>query len=209
MLRTSAGVGLLHWTALAVVMAGQDYFPENVKYDPKIPTPKSYFGFEVGERHLQHHELVGYMKRLAETSDRVALQEYARSYGGRPLIMLTITSPENHQRLGDVRALHLRLADPDESPGVSLEKLPAVVNMGYGVHGNEPSASNAAPLAAYHLAAGQGEEIAAMLSEVVVLLDPCLNPDGFERFAHWANNHRGAVANSDPNHREHREGWPS
>ena len=81
--------------------------------------------------------------------------------------------------------------------------------MGYSVHGNEPSASNVSPLVAYHLAASQGEAIDELLDQVVVLLDPCLNPDGFDRFAHWANNHRGHVLNGSPDHREHREGWPS
>jgi hypothetical protein len=80
--------------------------------------------------------------------------------------------------------------------------------MGYGVHGNEPSASNVAPLVAYHLAAGMGETHQSLLRNLVVLLDPCLNPDGFERFAHWANQTRGRVASADPEHREHQEPWP-
>jgi hypothetical protein len=81
--------------------------------------------------------------------------------------------------------------------------------MGYGVHGNEPSASNAAPLIAYHLATSQSEMVKQQLQDSVILLDPCLNPDGFERFAHWANNFRGNQANVDPQHREHVEGSPT
>ncbi len=186
-----------------------EILPKNAKYDTAIPTPASYFGFRIGQRHLHHHQLVAYLEQLAEISDRVTIQEYARSYGGRPLVMLLITSPQNHDRLETIRQRHLQLADPDASTGVDIKSLPAVINMGYGVHGNEPSASNVAPLVAYHLAAGTGKAHQRLLHEVVVLLDPCLNPDGFERFANWANNHRGAVPNPDANHREHREGWPS
>ena len=60
------------------------YLPTKAKYDPKIPTPESYFGFQIGQRHLQHHELVGYLQKLAELSPRATIQEYARSHGKRP-----------------------------------------------------------------------------------------------------------------------------
>lgn len=187
----------------------RDLLPKETPYDPAVPTPESYLGFRIGERHLQHHEIVGYLRLLAEKSNRVRLQEYARTHGRRPLLSLTITAPENHQRIEEIKVRHRRLTDPRVSAEVDTSTLPAVLWMGYGVHGNEPSASNAAPLVAYHLAAGTGPDHERLLREVVVLLDPCLNPDGFERFAHWANNHKGQTPNADPNHREHRESWPS
>lgn len=183
--------------------------PEDAVYDPGIPTPHSYLGFEIGDQHIQHHELVGYLRHLATVSDRVTVEEYARSHGRRPLIMLTITSAKNHRKIESIRQHHVQLADPARSASVVTRRLPAVITMGYSVHGNEPSGGNVAPLVAYHLAAGTGEQHERLLDNVVVLLDPCLNPDGFERFAHWANNNRGAILNPDPNHREHREPWPS
>ena len=186
-----------------------DILPKDVKWDPRIPTPEKHFGFKIGQRHVYHHEIVSYLRQLAVASDRVVIQEYARSYGGRPLVMAVITSAKNHKQLQVIRQQHARLADPESSAGVDLKKLPAVINMGYSVHGNEPSAGNAATLVAYYLAAAQGKDHKRLLDNVIVLLDPCLNPDGFERFAHWANDHRGAVPNADPNHREHREPWPS
>lgn len=186
-----------------------DILPRDVKYDPAVPRPEKHLGFAVGERHLYHHQLVGYLKELARSSSRVRIQEYARSHGDRPLVLLTITSPDNHKNLERIRQQHLQLADPRQAASVKLDGLPAVVLMGYSVHGNEPSAGNAAALVAYHLAAATGEQHERLLREVVVLLDPCLNPDGFERFAHWVNNNRGARANPDPEHREHREGWPT
>jgi hypothetical protein len=189
------------------------YLPSDHEYQDDVPSPSDHFGFQIGERHLEHAELIGYFKQLSSTSDRVICLEYARSHGGRPLILAIITSPENHDRLEEIRKAHLQQLRPTGDPGVSaetsLDELPLVINMGYGVHGDEPSASNAAPLIAYHLAASRSEEVESLLSSTVVLIDPCLNPDGFERFAHWANNHRGRVANADPNHREHQQGWPS
>ncbi len=187
------------------------YLREDHAYDPQVPTPRSYLGYEIGTRHMQHHELVGYLRAVAKASPRVKLQEYGRTHGGRPLLLLTITSPENHTRLEAIRRAHLRWSNPNRG-GQSAKPpkdMPAVLNMGYGIHGNEPSASTAAVVIAYHLAAAQGEAIDDLLANLVVLLDPCLNPDGFERFAHWTNNHRGQVPNADRDHREHQEAFPS
>jgi hypothetical protein len=185
------------------------YLGRQSAYDPAVPTPREYLGFEIGERHLLHHQLVGYLQRLADQSDRVAIREYARSHGQRPLVLLTITTPANQARIDELSTLHRQLADPHRSNEVDIRSLPGVINMGYSVHGNESSAGNAAAVVAYHLAAARGAKIDALLSEVVVLLDPCLNPDGFDRFAHWANNHRGRALNADNQHREHQESWPS
>ena len=186
-----------------------EILPENVEYDSTITTPEAHLGFQVGVRHIYHHELVSYLRKLAEQSDRVTIHEYAKSYAGRPLVLATITSPANHASLDAIRNAQLALADPDRSSNVDLDSLPAVINMGYSVHGNEPSGGNAVPLVAYYLAAAKGADHQRLLDDVVILIDPCLNPDGFDRFANWANNHRGATLNPDPNHREHRENWPS
>ena len=85
---------------------------------------------------------------------------------------------------------------------------PVVVWLGYSVHGNESSGSNAALLVGYWLAAAQGEAVDRMLRDAVILIDPCINPDGLARFASWANMHRGAELVGDPRHREHTEPWP-
>lgn len=184
------------------------YLPEGLQVDPKIPTPKSHLGFRVGERHLQHHQLVSYLKQLAELSPRISLKVYAYTHGGRPCVLLTITSPANHRRLEQIRSAHRKLADPAVSAEVATQQLPAVINMGYGVHGDESSASNSAAVVAYYLAAAQGKRVESILENCVILLDPCLNPDGFNRFASWANGHVGRIQNADPNHVEHNQPFP-
>lgn len=184
------------------------YWPDDVKFDSKIPSPKKVLGFEIGQRHLTHAQLVDYMTELAANSDRVSLQRFGKTHAGRPQLMLTITSPANHENLEKIRRAHVRLADPSKSDQVDVENLPAVINMGYGVHGDEPSATNVSPLVAHYLAAAQGDEIDRTLENCVILLDPCLNPDGFNRFANWVNAYRGRVPSADPNDAEHSQGWP-
>lgn len=170
--------------------------------------PSSVIGHEVGEWHLRHDQLVTYLRTLAEKSDRVLFEEIGQTHEARPLVMLTISSPENLARLEEIRKQHLTLSNPARQPAKPLEDLPVIVNMGYGVHGNESSASNAAPVVAYHLAASESDEIRNLLANSVILLDPCLNPDGFSRFAQWANSHRGKHPIADSDSREHNEVWP-
>ncbi len=87
--------------------------------------------------------------------------------------------------------------------------MPLVIQLGYSIHGNEASGSNAALLMAYYLAAAQGEKIEKQLSETIILFDPCYNPDGLNRFASWVNTHRGInEVSSDNDDREHIEAWP-
>ncbi len=209
MLRCLLFITLNLLASLSLAVDLHYYLGTENAYARKVPTPEAHLGFQIGSRHLYHHEVLSYCQQLAEHSPRVKLVEYARSHGQRPLIYLLITSPANHQKLDAIREQHLKLADPENSPSLELDSLPAVIWMGYGVHGNEPSATNAAPVVAYHLAAGKGKAITDLLENTVILLDPCLNPDGFERFAHWANNFRGNIANPDPQHREHRESSPT
>lgn len=177
-------------------------------YDPAVPTPEQALGWRFGEWHLQHHELVAYLRRLAEHSDRIELEEYARSQGRRPLLCLKITAPANQARLEEIRKAHIARTQAPQAADLPAGA-PVVVWMGYGVHGNEPSASNAAVLLAYHLAAARDAATCELLENSVILLDPCLNPDGYERFADWTNSHRGRQPSGHRADREHQEGWPN
>ena len=185
------------------------YLPQDITYNPEIPTPKSVLGYEVGEWHISHDQQVFYMRTLAAASDRIHLVEIGKTYEGRPLLHLIYTSPSNQERLEEIRQEHVQLSDPDRSGSLNLNKMPGVVWMGYSIHGNEPSGGNAAPLVAYYLAAAQGSEIDKLLDEMVIILDPCYNPDGFHRFSSWVNMHRGINrVISDDDNREQNEAWP-
>ncbi len=184
------------------------YYLPDIAYDPAIPTPESFLGWQIGEWHISHDLQLSYMRLLAASSPRITLTEYARTHEQRPLIYLTITSPENHAQLDDLKARHVALTDPDISADVNLDDTPLVLYQGYSIHGNEPSGGNAAPLVAYYLAAGQGEVIDELLDNTIILFDPCYNPDGFQRFSTWANMHKNLTMTADPMDREYDESWP-
>lgn len=182
------------------------YLPNDVLYDKSIPTPEEFFGQQIGMWHLTHDQVLIYMKEIARVSNRAVLKEYARSWENRPLVNLIFTSPENHKNLNELRKKHLQYADPNDNTdktGVLL-----VINLGYGVHGNESSATNSSVLIAYYLAAAQGEKIDELLEKAIILVDPCLNPDGFTRHSTWANMNQGETASGDRNSRQFNEVWP-
>lgn len=185
------------------------YLPDDISYDSSIPTPQEVLGYQVGEWHVGHDQLIYYMRALAASSDRIKLEDHGTSYEKRPLIHLIITSPKNHSNLEELREQHIDWADPAKEPRSDPKDMPAVLWMGYCVHGNEASSANSALLVAYYLAAAQGAEIEQKLDEMIILLDPCYNPDGTNRFASWVNTHRGIEeVSSDPNDHEHSEVWP-
>ena len=183
------------------------YIPQGVSYDPSIPKPSEIIGHEVGEWHVTHDKLMFYMQQLAKQSDRITIENRGSTFEGRPILLLTITSPENHKNLEQIRLQHLALTESNSS-NLNVADMPVVVYQGFSIHGNEASGANAGLAYAYYLAAAQGPEIEALLSDMVILLDPAFNPDGLQRFAYWANTNKSIQLNSDNNEREYREVWP-
>ena len=184
------------------------YLPDDTRYDPSIPKPGQVIGHEVGEWHITHDKLINYMKALAMASNRMIWQEYGRTYEYRELGTLIITSSGNLEQLDRIKAEHKKLTDPERSAEVDITTTPIVIYMGYSVHGNEASGSNAAMLAAYYLAAGQGNKIDNLLTNAVIILDPSLNPDGLTRFATWVNSRKSYHVSTDPFNVEQNEFWP-
>jgi hypothetical protein len=183
------------------------YLDADHPYNADIPTPKELLGYEVGTWHVSHDKLVNYMYRLAQASDRISIESRGTTYEGRPLLLLTITSPENHSKLETIQKTHLQLTKPG-GQSIDISQQPLIVYQGFSIHGNEPSGANAGLLAAYHLAASQAPEINQLLNDVVILFDPSFNPDGLQRFAYWANTNKNQNLTADPNDREYREVWP-
>ncbi|MEZ4827101.1 MAG: M14 family zinc carboxypeptidase [Bacteroidia bacterium] len=203
-------MALILWAPAAISQSVlDDYLPEGFTYDPAIPTPSEILGYEVGEWHVSHDQLVYYMREMARVSDRIQLEVIGKTYENRPLLHLIITSPENHKNLESIRQDHLKLSLPDQSSGMNTAEMPAVVHMGYSIHGNEASGSNASLLVVYFLAAAQGPWMDQLLKNEIIIIDPAFNPDGLNRFASWVNTHRGITRlNADPASREHNEAWP-
>lgn len=200
---------LLLFSFQGLAQSGLDYYlPQDVSFNPDIPTPASVIGHEVGEWHITHDRLVQYMRVLAEVSDRITIEEIGETHEARPQVVLTITHPSNHAGIDKIRSDHVWLTYPNEADKFDIKKMPVVAYMGFSIHGNEPSGSNASLLVAYYMAAAQGPKIDQMLRNSVVLLDPSFNPDGLNRFATWANMHKSKNVNPDPADREYSEVWP-
>lgn len=166
-------------------------------YDASIPTPASVLGAEPGDGFYRHDQLVAWFRSLAERSERMKLVEYGRTFEGRLLIAAIFGSPENIQKLDTIRAAHVAGSDGPR---------PLVLFAGYGVHGNEQSAAQASVPFSYWLAASS--EAGGLLEHAIVIVDPCLNPDGHDRSANWYAAHRSTQAVAHREHRERRDPWP-
>ncbi|MEQ6167324.1 M14 family metallopeptidase [Ekhidna sp. MALMAid0563] len=184
------------------------YLPEGLSYNPDIPTPHEVLGYHPGEWHVSHDQLLYYMREVSAASDRMILEEIGRTYEGRPLVQITVSSPVNLANLDQIQSDHKKLTDPSASSSLNTDEMPIVMWLGYSVHGNEASGSNASLLTAYYLAAAIGPEIDEMLENSIIILDPSFNPDGLHRFSSWVNMHRSHIINPDPNDREYDEAWP-
>ncbi|MDP2136265.1 MAG: M14 family zinc carboxypeptidase, partial [Candidatus Didemnitutus sp.] len=186
------------------------YLPVGTTYDPKVPTPEQFFGYQVGEWHLRSEQLTAYLRAVAAAApDRVKFEIIGHTHEQKPLVLLTITAPENQTRLEQIRTDHLALLDPAKSAALDVATMPVVVDLGYSVHGNEPSGVNAVPLVVYHLAAAQDARTLATLQQAVILVEAQRNPDGGDRAAQWFNQHKSLSSPSaDPADREHNEVWP-
>lgn len=176
--------------------------------DAGIPAPEEVIGTSIGSRHLFHYEILKYMRSLAEASPRmVSLGVHAKSYGGKDLQSFVISSEKNIANLARIKQNRAEITQAGNSS--NFENTPVVVHMMYSIHGNEPSGANLTPLLAYYLTASKDQSLLNQLEDVVLILNPVLNPDGLDRFAAWTNDNRGMTPSADPEDREHREISPN
>lgn len=185
-----------------------DYYLPSIPFSQNITTPEDFLNYQIGEWHITHDQLYYYLKQICEESPQCILEEYARSHENKPLINLIISNSENIKNIDNIRKAHNQLVDPRLKININISSLPLVLYQGYSIHGNESSGANAAVLNAYYLLAGQSEHLSALLNNVVIVLDPCYNPDGLQRFSTWANSHKHLTLNTDPKDREFNEIWP-
>ena len=186
-------------------------FPEGA-YNDAIPSPDTALGFEFGSRAAMVEEIDDAFTAWAETSDRVILQEFTKSYTDRPLHVAIVSSPGNLAKLDSIRASNDRLADPrglsDREAARLVEETPSIAWFGYGIHGDETSASDGAVGFLYYLAASEDPEVIRWLETTVVLVAPMLNPDGRERYLSMVVDNRSEVGNVDDRDVSNRGYWP-
>ncbi|MBC6988398.1 M14 family zinc carboxypeptidase [Hymenobacter sp. BT491] len=197
--------------SLAVPASAQNsyYFPaaQANSFDAKIPTPEQFLGYPIGSHYTRSDQIVAYLRELDRVSDRVSLRVIGNTFEERPQVVATITTPENQQNLAGIQQARRALVDP-KLAAPDYRKLPVVVSLNFGVHGNESSSSEAALLLAYYLTASTSSETQQWLEQSVITLDPLENPDGRDRASHWFDQNKSWPNVTDPLDREHTEAWP-
>ena len=189
------------------IVAQDYYYKEKAPFNLDIPTPEAFLGYEIGEHHTRHDLIVAYLVTLAEVSNRASIEIYGATHEKRKLVMFTVTSPENLKNLEAIKSSHLQFVNPAKSPK-NYEEVPVFIQLGYNVHGNEPSSSEAALLAAYTLVASNSLEVLNYLEKSVIFIDPTINPDGRDRHTQWVNQYQAKTLVSDNIDAEHMEAWP-
>lgn len=171
----------------------------------QIPTPDQFLGYPLGSQFTPHYRVLDYFRQVAATAKNVKVEQYGTTYEGRPLITATIASPANFSRLEEIRQ---RSLDMSMAKGGQSGDQPVIVWLSYNVHGNEAVSTEAAMKTLYELANNGNAQTQQWLRNTVVVIDPCLNPDGRERYVNFYNAVRSLQPDVHRYSREHNEPWP-
>ncbi|MEO6313981.1 MAG: M14 metallopeptidase family protein [Chitinophagaceae bacterium] len=176
----------------------------------QLQSPDQFLGYKLGSHYTPHFKIVNYVNYIAaQLPDMVKVEKYGETNEGRPLLLAYIASKENFGNLENIRKNNLRLANASVDKMAASEDAPAIVWLSYNVHGNEPSSSEAAMLTLYELVNPANAKSKEWLKNTVIILDPCINPDGRDRYVNWENQMQGKTPNVNPISREHAEPWPN
>jgi hypothetical protein len=169
----------------------------------QITSPKDFLGYELGTQFSRHHQVADYFKKVAsEMPNQVKLEQYGSTNERRPLYLAYISSEENIKKLESIRQNNLKNAGALEGNSTSNDV--AIVWLSYNVHGNEASSTEASMKTLYELLTQKQ----AWLKNTVVIIDPCINPDGRDRYVNWYNETKSQPYDMDQQASEHREPWP-
>jgi hypothetical protein len=172
----------------------------------QLQSPEQFLGYKIGSRYTPHWRIVEYYKHVAAAApSMVKLQPYGQTNEGRPLLVAYVSSAANVSNLELIRSNNLNIATTGNAPASGT---PALVWLSYNVHGNETSSSEAGMLTLFALVDPANTQTKAWLQNTVVIIDPCLNPDGRDRYVSWFNSVSGKRHNPNLSAREHREPWP-
>lgn len=169
----------------------------------QLKSPSDFLGYALGTQFTRHHQVVDYVKHVSENSDFAQYAPYGKTYEGRSLQLIFLSSPERIKSLENVRKNHLRKIGFEAGASSTTEEV-AVVWLSYNVHGNESTSTEAAMKTLYALVTEKKE----WLSNLVVIIDPCINPDGRDRYVNWYNQVKSTPFDSNPVANEHYEDWP-
>src|SRR5680860_582323 len=172
-------------------------------FTQELQSPQDFLGYEIGTRFTRHADVVKYFEYVSENSSLMQYHTYGKTNEFRPLTYAVISSEENLKNLEEIRIDHLKNAGIISGPADrSPDK--AIVWLSYNVHGNEASSTEAAMQTLYELITSKKE----WLQNTVVIIDPCMNPDGRDRYVNWYNQVKATPFNTSPLAAEHNEPWP-
>lgn len=174
----------------------------------QVKSPDEFLGYPLGTKFTPHHKIVQYFNLAASAMPQLMkLEQYGSTHEGRELLLAIISSPENIARIDEIRKNNLRLTGMlTDKPAVNGQ--PVIVWLSYNVHGNEASSSEVSMKALYELLSPANPQTKSWLKNTVIIIDPCLNPDGRDRYVNWYNQVVGKNADASPVTREHSEPWP-
>lgn len=175
----------------------------------QLRSPDDFLGYKVGSRYTPHWKIMNYFNHVATNAPAmVKLQPYGQTNEGRPLMVAFVSAADNITNLDNIRKNNLRLAGMMNDKMAASENTPTIIWLSYNVHGNETSSSEAAMMVLYALADPSNAKTKEWLKNTVVVIDPCINPDGRDRYVNWFNSIVGKDMNPQRIAREHREPWP-
>ena len=184
-------------------------FYEHGPYRSEVVRPSNFFGYEPGEFLTTFALYESLLREYGDRSDRLRIFQLGKTPEHRTIYLLAISSPANLAHLDQIKGQLAKLADPRKPNTGDSEDLirttPIVVWLSYSIHGNESAAFEAGIQVLYQLLASDDRAITKALDRAIVLINPCQNPDGHERFATWYNAH----GDGRPEHYayEHEEPW--
>src|SRR5690554_2205394 len=167
----------------------------------QLKSPSEFLGYEMGAEFSRHADVVAYFEHVGANSATVTYQDYGKTNERRRLTYAVISSEENIRNIEKIRTDNLK------SIGIlsgSASPENTIVWLSYNVHGNEASSSEAAMNTIYKLIT----EHPGYLNNVVVIMDPGVNPDGRDRYVNWYSQVKALPYNSSQDATEHHEPWP-
>jgi murein tripeptide amidase MpaA len=175
----------------------------------KLLSPSDFLPHRLGEQFTPHNWLVDYYHHVAAlVPERMQLREYGRTNEGRPLLFAAISTPQNIKNLEQIRLNNLRRTGLLTDKPADKNNTIAILWISMNVHGNEPASSETSMALLHRLVSGEDKNVEEWLKNTVVLVDPCLNPDGYHRYTFWHNGVANRSPNIAPEAREHQEPWP-
>ena len=170
-------------------------------FSQTIKSPEAFLGYELGSRFTRHHKVAEYFTYVSETLPNVILEKYGETNEFRPLLVAYISSQENIDNLESIRKSNLGQTGLVAS---NRKNDKAIVWLSYNVHGNEASSTEASMNTLYKLVTEKQD----WLKNTVVIMDPCINPDGRDRYVNWYNQVKSTPYNTIQIGKEHVEPWP-